>query len=252
MNSFSDFEQVVLIADLPHFRLVAGDMGTVVDIYGDDAVMVEFLGADGEVVALLTMDPSDLRRPSHEERQRPVEPRKPISYKMPSPPESLQAPVASSPLSHIDETGMARMVDVTAKDETLRIAVARGRIVMQPSTLRALLAGTIAKGNVLTTAQIAGVMAAKRTHELIPMCHPLLLTGIDVLLEPDEAASAVEITATVRTTGKTGVEMEALTAVTVAGLTVYDMCKAIDRGMRLEAVRLASKSGGASGDYEAE
>ena len=104
----------------------------------------------------------------------------------------------------------------------------------------------------LTTAQIAGVMAAKKTHELIPMCHPLLLTGIDVDLTPDEAASAVEITATVRTTGKTGVEMEALTAVSVAGLTVYDMCKAVDRGMRVEAVRLVEKSGGKSGEYRAE
>jgi cyclic pyranopterin phosphate synthase len=144
------------------------------------------------------------------------------------------------------------MVDVTAKDETVRVAVARGRVVMQAETLRLLLAGEIAKGNVLTTAQVAGVMAAKRTHELIPMCHPLLLTGIDVDLTPDEAASAVEITATVRTTGKTGVEMEALTAVSVAGLTIYDMCKAVDRGMRLEAVRLVSKSGGKSGDYRAE
>ena len=144
------------------------------------------------------------------------------------------------------------MVDVTAKDETLRIATARGRIVMQPETLRLLLAGEIAKGNVLTTAQVAGVMAAKKTHELIPMCHPLLLTGIAVDLTPDEAESAVEISATVRTTGKTGVEMEALTAVTVAGLTVYDMCKAVDRGMRLEAVRLVSKSGGATGDYQVE
>ena len=144
------------------------------------------------------------------------------------------------------------MVDVTAKDETLRVAVARGRVVMQPETLALLLRGEIAKGNVLTTAQVAGVMAAKRTHELIPMCHPLLLTGIDVELTPDEAASAIEITATVRTTGKTGVEMEALTAVSVAGLTVYDMCKAVDRGMRLEGVRLVSKSGGASGDFVAE
>jgi cyclic pyranopterin monophosphate synthase len=155
-------------------------------------------------------------------------------------------------LSHIDDAGRARMVDVTAKDETLRVAVARGRIVMQPETLRLLLAGEIAKGNVLTTAQVAGVMAAKRTSELIPMCHPLLLTGIDVELTPDEAAFAVDIQATVRTTGKTGVEMEALTAVSVAGLTVYDMCKAVDRGMRIEAVRLVSKSGGASGDYVAE
>ena len=155
-------------------------------------------------------------------------------------------------LSHIDDAGRARMVDVTAKDETLRVAVARGRIVMQPETLRLLLAGEIAKGNVLTTAQVAGVMAAKKTSELIPMCHPLLLTGIDVELTPDESTSAVDIQATVRTTGKTGVEMEALTAVSVAGLTVYDMCKAVDRGMRIEAIRLVSKSGGASGDYAAE
>ena len=155
-------------------------------------------------------------------------------------------------LSHVDDAGRARMVDVTAKDETVRVAVARGRVVMQPSTLQLLLRGEIAKGNVLTTAQIAGVMAAKKTHELIPMCHPLLLTGIDVELTPDEAGSAVEITATVRTTGKTGVEMEALTAVSVTGLTIYDMCKAVDKGMRIEDVRLASKTGGKSGDWQAE
>lgn len=154
-------------------------------------------------------------------------------------------------LSHIDDAGRARMVDVTAKDETVRVAVAKGRIVMQAETLRLLLRGEIAKGNVLTTAQVAGVQAAKKTSELIPMCHPLLLTGIDVELEPDETASAVEITATVRTTGKTGVEMEALTAVSVAGLTVYDMCKAVDRGMQVEAVRLVSKTGGKSGDWQA-
>jgi cyclic pyranopterin phosphate synthase len=155
-------------------------------------------------------------------------------------------------LSHIDDAGRARMVDVTDKDVTDRVAEARGRVVMQPQTLALLLRGEIAKGNVLTTAQIAGVMAAKKTHELIPMCHPLLLTGIKVDLEPDEAASAVNITATVRVNGKTGVELEALTAVTVAGLTVYDMCKAVDRGMRIEDVHLVAKSGGASGDYRAE
>jgi cyclic pyranopterin phosphate synthase len=154
-------------------------------------------------------------------------------------------------LSHIDDTGHARMVDVTAKDETLRVAVARGRVTMRQETLRLLLRGEIAKGNVLTTAQIAGVQAAKKTSELIPMCHPLLLTGIDVDLQADEAAGAIEITATVRTTGKTGVEMEALTAVAVAGLTVYDMCKAVDRGMQVEAVRLVSKTGGKSGDWSA-
>ena len=143
------------------------------------------------------------------------------------------------------------MVDVTAKDETVRVAVAKGRVVMQPETLRLLLRGEIAKGNVLTTAQVAGVQAAKKTSDLIPMCHPLLLTGVDVELEPDEPARAIEITATVRTTGKTGVEMEALTAVSVAGLTVYDMCKAVDRGMQVEAVRLISKTGGKSGDWRA-
>ncbi len=154
-------------------------------------------------------------------------------------------------LSHIDDAGRARMVDVTAKDETSRVAVARGRVVMKPETLRLLQRGEIAKGNVLTTAQVAGTMAAKKTSELIPMCHPLLLTGIEVELTPDEAGSAIEIRGTVRTTGKTGVEMEALTAVSVAALTVYDMCKAVDRGMQVEGVRLVSKTGGKSGDWSA-
>ncbi len=144
------------------------------------------------------------------------------------------------------------MVDVTEKAVTARMAVARGRVTMQPNTLRLILAGEVAKGNVLITAQIAGVMAAKRTAELIPMCHPLLLTNVDVRLEPDEEGAAVEIEATVRTSGVTGVEMEALTAVTVAGLTVYDMCKAVDRSMRLEAVRLVRKTGGKSGDIVLE
>jgi cyclic pyranopterin phosphate synthase len=155
-------------------------------------------------------------------------------------------------LSHIDDSGRARMVDVSAKDDTTRVAVASGRVLMQPSTLRLLLAGEIAKGNVLTTAQVAGIMAAKRTHELIPMCHPLLLSGISVDLEPRESESAIDITATVRTTGKTGVEMEALTAVSIAALTVYDMCKAVDRAIRIQDVRLISKSGGKSGDWTAE
>ena len=152
-------------------------------------------------------------------------------------------------LSHIDAAGRARMVDVSAKDDTERVAVATGRVRMRPETLALIVRGEIAKGNVLTTAQIAGIMAAKKTHELIPMCHPLLLTGIAVDVDPDEAESAVSITATVRTTGKTGVEMEALTAVSVAGLTIYDMCKAVDRGMQIEDVRLVSKSGGKSGDW---
>ena len=159
---------------------------------------------------------------------------------------------AAAGLSHVDASGRAKMVDVTAKDDTRREATARGRIVMRTETLALIQSGGLPKGDVLAVAQVAGVMAAKRTHELIPMCHPLLLTGIDVALRPDEAASCVEIEATVRTTGKTGVEMEALTAVSVAALTVYDMCKAVDRAMRVEAVRLVRKSGGKSGTIELE
>jgi cyclic pyranopterin phosphate synthase len=155
-------------------------------------------------------------------------------------------------LSHLDASGRARMVEVGAKDETQRVAVAKGRVLMQGETLRLVLRGEIGKGNVLTTAQVAGIMAAKRTHELIPMCHQLLLTSVDVDLVPDESANAIEITATARTTGKTGVEMEALVAVSVAGMTVYDMCKAVDRAMRIDAVRLVRKSGGKSGEFSAE
>jgi cyclic pyranopterin phosphate synthase len=157
-------------------------------------------------------------------------------------------------LSHLDEQGRARMVDVGHKPDTQREAIARGRVLMRPETLALIQEGGLPKGDVLAVAQVAGVMAAKRTHELIPMCHPLLLTHIDVEFGLDQPAgaedsAAVEITAAVRTTGKTGVEMEALTAVTIAGLTIYDMCKAVDRGMRLEAVRLLHKSGGKSGDW---
>jgi cyclic pyranopterin phosphate synthase len=155
-------------------------------------------------------------------------------------------------LSHIDESGRARMVDVTGKDDTVREAVAKGSVRMKPETLALIQSGGVPKGDVLAVAQVAGVMAAKRTHELIPMCHPLLLSAIDVRLEPDEEESAVHITATVRTTGKTGVEMEALTAVAVAALTIYDMCKAVDRGMRIEGVRLVRKSGGKSGEVALE
>jgi cyclic pyranopterin monophosphate synthase len=158
-------------------------------------------------------------------------------------------PVEHSPkLCHIDDAGRARMVDVSEKADTAREATARGRIVMRGETLALIASGGVPKGDVLGVAHIAGVMAAKRTHELIPMCHPLMLTGIDVTLTPDEVASSIEIEATIRTTGKTGVEMEALTAVSVAALTVYDMCKAVDRAMRIEAVRLVRKSGGKSGD----
>jgi len=146
------------------------------------------------------------------------------------------------------------MVDVGAKPDTERIAVARGRVTMLPTTLALIRSGTAEKGDVLTVAQIAGIQAAKRTHELIPMCHPLLLTHLSVELEPGEAENQawIEIEATVQTLGKTGVEMEALTAVTVAALTVYDMCKAVDRAMRVGDIRLVRKSGGASGDWISE
>ncbi len=158
----------------------------------------------------------------------------------------------SDRLTHLDESGRARMVDVGAKDVTERVAVARGRVTMRPATLALIIAGELPKGDVLTVAQIAGVMAAKRTSELIPLCHPLLLNQVVVTCAPNPAESCIDIEATVRVSGKTGVEMEALTAVTVAGLTLYDMAKAVDRGMRLTDVRLARKSGGRSGDWRAE
>ena len=153
-------------------------------------------------------------------------------------------------LTHFDEAGRAAMVDVSEKPGTSRTAIARGRVVMAPETLARIREGGMGKGDVLGVARIAGIMAAKRTGELIPLCHPLMLSKVAVDLTP-APPDAVEIEATVKLAGQTGVEMEALTAVTVAALTVYDMCKAIDRGMRIEAVRLAHKSGGKSGVYEA-
>jgi cyclic pyranopterin monophosphate synthase len=152
-------------------------------------------------------------------------------------------------LTHFDKAGRARMVDVTAKEDSQRQAVAEGRISMLPATLALVKQGLIGKGDVLGVAQVAGIMGAKNTWQLIPMCHPLLLTGINLEFSLDEAASSIHISATVKTTGKTGVEMEALTAVAVAALTVYDMCKAVDKGMQVEYVRLSAKSGGKSGDY---
>ena len=152
-----------------------------------------------------------------------------------------------SRLTHIDDTGAARMVDVSAKAETLREAVARGRVVMLPETVALIRDGLAKKGDVLAAARIAGIMGAKRTAELIPLCHVLLLEAVTV--EFELLTDAVEIAARVRTTGRTGVEMEALTAVSVAALTIYDMLKAVDRAMRIEAVRVVRKSGGASGDF---
>jgi cyclic pyranopterin phosphate synthase len=158
----------------------------------------------------------------------------------------------ASTLTHLDSSGEANMVDVGAKAETERVAVAEGTVAMRPETLRTILAGDAKKGDVIGTARIAGIMAAKRTHELIPLCHPLLLTKVSVDIKPDEALPGLRVTATAHVTGKTGVEMEALTAVSVACLTIYDMAKAIDRGMVLGGIRLVEKSGGKSGTYKAE
>jgi cyclic pyranopterin phosphate synthase len=154
-------------------------------------------------------------------------------------------------LSHLDAEGRARMVDVGAKDETERVAMAEGRVVMEAATLALIEGGTAPKGDVFAAARIAGIMAAKRTAELIPLCHPLALSAVAVEFAADRARSAVAITATCRLKGRTGVEMEALTAVSVAALTIYDMCKSVDRSMRIEGIRLLHKSGGKSGTYEA-
>jgi cyclic pyranopterin phosphate synthase len=156
-----------------------------------------------------------------------------------------------SELSHFDKAGNARMVDVGAKDETERRATARATVNMAPATLRLILDKKAAKGDVLAVAQLAGIMAAKRTPDLIPLCHPLALSSVDVQLSCDAARNAVDIEATCKLKGRTGVEMEALTAASVAALTVYDMCKAVDRGMVISEVRLIHKSGGKSGTFDA-
>jgi len=153
-------------------------------------------------------------------------------------------------LSHVDERGAARMVDVSAKDDTTREATAEAFVHMHPETLALIIEGAMPKGDVIAVARVAGIMAAKRTHELIPMCHPLAITGVKVDLAPD-GPDQLRIEATVKTTGKTGVEMEALTAASVAALTVYDMCKAVEKGMRIEGVRLLEKLGGKSGHWRA-
>ncbi len=151
-------------------------------------------------------------------------------------------------LSHVDSSGRARMVDVSDKADTRRVAVAKGEVLMRPETLELIIKNQIAKGDVLTVAQVAGIMAAKETSRLIPMCHPLMLTHVELTFELLPEEHKVEITASATTDGKTGVEMEALVAVSVAALTIYDMCKAVDREMRLQNIRLVRKSGGKSGE----
>ncbi|MBZ9677729.1 cyclic pyranopterin monophosphate synthase MoaC [Mesorhizobium sp. ES1-1] len=154
-------------------------------------------------------------------------------------------------LTHLGAQGEANMVDVGEKEETTRTAIAEGSVSMQPGTLTMILAGDAKKGDVLGTARIAGIMAAKKTHELIPLCHPLLLTKVSVDVEPDHDLPGLRVTALARVTGKTGVEMEALTAASVACLTIYDMAKAVDRAMVISGIRLVEKTGGKSGDYKA-
>lgn len=156
-----------------------------------------------------------------------------------------------SEFTHFDAEGKALMVDVSDKDITERTATATGSVIMEPETVRKIMEGGVKKGDVLSVARLAGIMGAKRTPDLIPLCHPLALTSVKVDLMVDEARNAVDITATCKLKGRTGVEMEALTAVSVAALTVYDMCKAVDRGMRITEVRLMHKAGGKSGEYRA-
>lgn len=155
-----------------------------------------------------------------------------------------------SKLTHLDESGAANMVDVGDKAETVRIAAASGCVIMQKQTLELILSGNAAKGDVIGTARLAGIMAAKKTSDLIPLCHPLMLSKVSVEIEPDETLPGLRVSATVKLTGKTGVEMEALTAVSVACLTIYDMAKAADKGMIISNIAVDSKTGGKSGDWQ--
>ena len=157
-----------------------------------------------------------------------------------------------SHLTHLDAAGNAHMVDVSGKDVTSRSATAAAAVHMRPETLALILEGRASKGDVLATARIAGIMAAKKTHELIPLCHPLMISKVSVEFAPDTEHSVITVSATVKVEGKTGVEMEALTACSIACLTLYDMCKAVDRGMTITGLRLIEKSGGKSGHYKAE
>jgi cyclic pyranopterin monophosphate synthase len=159
--------------------------------------------------------------------------------------------VAGKKLTHLDDKGAARMVDVSEKAVTSRSATAEGRITMKAATLKLILDDGLKKGNALEVARLAGIMAAKKTSDLIPLCHPLAISKVELELRPDRKANAVDVEATVKVSGQTGVEMEALTAVSVACLTLYDMAKAVDRGMTIGDIRLTRKSGGKSGDYEA-
>ncbi|HEX5508389.1 MAG TPA: cyclic pyranopterin monophosphate synthase MoaC [Pseudolabrys sp.] len=171
---------------------------------------------------------------------------------MKPPPMRPKANIPAKNLSHIDTGGQARMVDVSAKSATERLAVAEGRVIMTKETLDIILEGNAAKGDVLGAARLAGIMAAKRTHGLIPLCHPLPITKIEIDISPEHSLPGFLVRSTVKVTAQTGVEMEALTAVSIACLTIYDMAKAVEKGMRIEGVRLIEKRGGKSGDYKVQ
>jgi cyclic pyranopterin phosphate synthase len=178
--------------------------------------------------------------------------RKKVTARPARPKPAKRAPPVEARLSHLDQRGQARMVDVSAKGATERVAVAEGRVIMSKATLDKVLEGNALKGDVLGAARLAGIMAAKRTHGLIPLCHPLPIAKIEIEIDPEHALPGFLVRATVKVTGQTGVEMEALTAVSIACLTIYDMVKAIERGMRIEGIRLLEKSGGRSGTWKAE
>ncbi|HET9175722.1 MAG TPA: cyclic pyranopterin monophosphate synthase MoaC [Pseudolabrys sp.] len=189
------------------------------------------------------ISPSTKRRASHSPDR---------ASKIVSRSEQTVSPPPVSPLTHINQRGEARMVDVTQKGATERIAVAEGRVIMRKETLDVVLEGNAMKGDVLGAARLAGIMAAKRTHGLIPLCHPLPLTKVEIDINPEHALPGFLVQATVKVTAKTGVEMEALTAVSIACLTIYDMVKALERGVRIERIRLLLKRGGKSGEWRAE
>lgn len=190
-----------------------------------------------------------VRRPKKNAARRP---KLKIKAKTKARPKKPVASPMTNPLTHIDQRGEARMVDVSDKGATERIAVAEGRVIMRKETLDLVLEGNAMKGDVLGAARLAGIMAAKRTHGLIPLCHPLSLTKVEIEINPEHALPGFLVRATVKVTAKTGVEMEALTAVSIACLTIYDMVKAVERGVHIEGIRLLRKSGGKSGEWRAE
>ena len=192
------------------------------------------------------------KRPKKKGAARRTKPKTRPKIEVKARPKEPASPSASSPLTHIGQSGEARMVDVSEKGTTERIAVAEGRVIMRKETLDLVLEGNAMKGDVLGAARLAGIMAAKRTHGLIPLCHPLPLTKVEIEINPEHALPGFLVQGTVKVTAKTGVEMEALTAVSIACLTIYDMVKAVERGMRIEGIRLLQKSGGKSGDWRAE